>query len=69
MINFLAINTEQKDDKNNVYPFDIRKFLELIHSQQMVRLPKYYAATCGTCLQRTFYSGQNRGTKLEVIPQ
>jgi len=67
MNSFLAINTEQKDDKEKVYPFDLRKFLDLIESKTMVRLPRFYVGTCSVCFQQTYYQGQNRGTKLEVI--
>jgi hypothetical protein len=68
MLNFLAINTEQTDGKDNVYPLVLRKFFELMKSKTMVHLPKYYSATCGMCLKQTYYKGQNRGNKLEVIP-
>jgi len=33
----------------------------------MVKLPKFYVGTCGVCLGSTYYKGQNRGTKLEVV--
>jgi hypothetical protein len=66
MVSFLAINTENKDDKN-VYPFDIRRFLDMIKSDTMVHLPKYYVGTCGVCFQRTYFRGQHHGKKLDVV--
>jgi ribosomal protein L44E len=68
MLQFCAINTEQKDDEKNVYHFHIKRFLDLIQSKATVKLPRYYAGTCAVCLKHTFFQGQNHGTKLEVIP-
>jgi hypothetical protein len=68
MFQFSAINTEQKDNEPNIFPFDLRRFLDIIKSDKMVRLPKYYIATCTVCHENTFYRGQNRGKKLEVVP-
>jgi hypothetical protein len=67
MFQFLAINTEQKDGKPNEYPFDLRRFLDLIQGDKQIRLPKYYTAICGVCMQRIYFKGKNRGTTLEVV--
>lgn len=67
MMNFLAINTEQADGEKNVYPFNLKKFLELIRSKVNYKLPKFYAAVCSVCYKQTYYQGQNRGNKLQVI--
>jgi len=67
MLNFLAINTEQKDNEKNVYPFDLRRFLDLIKGDSMIRLPRYYAGICSICFGKTFYRAQNHGKNLEVV--
>ena len=67
MIQFFAINTDQKDEKSKVYPFDLKRFLELINSNEMVKLPKYYVGVCGMCYQKTFFRGKNHGKKLEIV--
>jgi hypothetical protein len=68
MIQFFAINTEQKDGEKNVYPFNLRRFLQLIKSETMIRLPKFYTGVCGICFKETYYQGQNRGKSVTVIP-
>lgn len=70
MMQFMAIDTEAetKDGKPLVLPFNVRKFLELIQSDVLYKLPKFYAGTCNTCFQTTYFQGQNHDTKLEVIP-
>jgi hypothetical protein len=67
MLQFVAINTEKQDKEKNIYPFKLRKFLDLIQSKEMVRLPKFYCGTCAICLKNTYYEGQNLGTKLNVV--
>jgi hypothetical protein len=67
MLQFFAINTDQKDKENKVYPFDLKRFLDLIKADTMVKLPKYYCGVCSECLEKTFYRGQNRGKKLDVV--
>ena len=68
MIQFFAINTEQKDGEKNVYPFNLRRFLDLIKSDAMIRLPKFYTAVCGVCFKETYYQGTNHGKSIVVIP-
>jgi hypothetical protein len=69
MAQFLAIDTSEPEnkEKRKTYPFSVKKFLDLIQSDQVVKLPKYYAGVCSACLQPTYYQGQNQGTKLKVV--
>jgi len=76
MIQFLAIDKEiigrlsdesGEEIKKHIIPFSVKKFLDLIQSDTMVKLPKFYVGTCGVCLGSTYYKGQNRSTKLEVV--
>jgi len=73
MIQFLTIDKEVDEydvegkPRKHVIPFSVKKFLDTIQSGTMVKLPKFYVGTCGVCLSNTYYQGQNRGTKLEVI--
>jgi hypothetical protein len=68
MISFMAVNTEPKEGQKPVVPIELRLFMEKMHSDTMVHLPRFYAAVCATCLKKTFYQGRHRGFALDVIP-
>lgn len=68
MLQFAAINTEQKDGEPNVYPFVLRNFMQVIHKEAPVRLPRFYAGTCECCHKVTFFEGQHNKSTLVVIP-
>lgn len=68
MLQFMAVNTEPKEGDKKVVPIELRKFMEAIKTETMIHLPRFYAAVCGTCYQKTFYQGRQRGFKLDVIP-
>jgi len=65
----MAIDTEAKteDGKPVVLPFNVKKFLDLIHSKETFKLPRFYCGVCATCSGKTYYQGRNHGTKLDVI--
>jgi hypothetical protein len=68
MLHFAAINTEQTDGKKNIYPFHLKRFLEIVNEPGYIRLPRLYSGTCAICYRTTFYGAQNRSSNFQVIP-
>lgn len=66
---FIAIHAKDGEpaEKASTFPFKLKKFLELIRSKNMIKLPKFYAANCSACGNTTFYQGRNRESKLDVV--
>jgi hypothetical protein len=71
MVQFLAIDTETQaeDGKPVVLPFNVKRFLDLIGGKQMIRMPRFYCGVCSVCFGKTYYQGQNHGTRLDVVSQ
>ena len=66
---FMAIDPTVKDEKGNptVLPFVLKKFMEVLKSDDMVKMPPFYCGLCSVCFKPTYYRGRNRGTSLDVI--
>ena len=70
MARFLAIDPEikDKDGKAMVLPFNLKRFIGVMESDDMTKMPPVYCGVCSICFKPTYFAARNRGKSMDVIP-